>query len=140
MRTAETLVPVDPVDPICVELVARAEAHAATVGATAAGRIPSPRPDTPFWRVRTVGGTQASLTHTAWTVVIESYAEFDSTAAEFANFAHGFIQAAGRDGWVGGIPCSGVEVFAVPQILPDPLTEQPRYSATYAVSLRDVVA
>jgi hypothetical protein len=128
--TAELIVPPDSVMAVVRELNA-----ALPSTERAAGRVPSPRPKK-FVRVRAAGGTPASLVHVTPTVLVESYATTDGDADDLARRCHAIIVRAARNGWMGGIPCADVGVFAMPADLPDPDTDQARSTATYAVTLR----
>jgi len=129
--TAELIVPPDSVMAVVRELNA-----ALPTAERAAGRVPSPRPKGKFVRVRAAGGAPASLVHVTPTVLVESYAATDGDADDLARRCHAIILRAARNGWMGGVPCADVGVFAMPADLPDPDTDQARSTATYAVTLR----
>jgi hypothetical protein len=104
-------------------------------GVTAAGLIPNPRP-TSFVRVRTGGGIDIDIAATEATVYVESYAARYADAAVLSEFCHACLLRGAREGWLGDWPVRSVDVVSRPQDLPDPLTDQPRMTATYAVRLR----
>ena len=137
--SAELIVPPDPVDVVAAELNAALRTVSGYETVRAGGSVPTPRPRQ-FVRLRAVGGSQGSVAHVTPTVAAESYADTPGDAARLANVVHGSLLAAGRNLRMGSMPCSGVAVVALPQDLPDPTTDQARSTATYAVSLRGVVA
>lgn len=108
-------------------------------GVHAAGLIPKARPSR-LVRVRLGGGTEVDVITTQPTVFVESYAAKFEDAKKLAGFCHAQILRAGRDGWFGSIATRGVDVISRPQDLPDPLTDQARFTATYAVMLRGAPA
>jgi hypothetical protein len=119
-------------------LTAQLPARGFNVKAT--GLVPNPRP-TEFVRVRLGGGTSVDIITDEPTVFVESFAATYNRAQDLSAMCHSLILAAGREGRFGtGRYTRGVEVISRPQDLPDPVTEQPRYSATYAVKLRGTVA
>jgi len=103
----------------------------------AAGRIPSRRPRR-FVRLRATGGQQLTINVDQPTLVVEGYADTDTDAAEITNLAVAILMQAGRDRQLGraAVVSPGVAVIGRPQNLPDPLTEQARYTATITVALR----
>jgi hypothetical protein len=137
--SAELIVPPDPVDVVATELNAAFPAVSGYETVRAGGSVPAQRPRQ-FVRLRAVGGAQDTVVHVTPTVAVESYADTPGDAAQLANVAHAILLTAGRNLRMGGMPCSGVAVFALPQDLPDPTTDQARSTATYAVSLRGAVA
>lgn len=98
------------------------------------GRVPQPRP-TRFLRVMQTGGTHG-LAHSSPTLVVEGWGRDDADAARICRLGLALLHQAARDGWLGDIPCRDVETFGFPARLPDPLSEQARYTATVAVTLR----
>lgn len=104
-------------------------------GVTAAGLIPNPRPPS-FVRARTGGGIDIDVAAADATVYVESYAQRYADAATLAEFCHACLMRGAREGWLGDWPVRDVLVVSRPQDLPDPLTDQPRMTATYAVRLR----
>lgn len=137
--SAELIVPPDPVDVVAAELNATFPSVSGYEKVRAGGSVPAQRPHR-FVRLRAVGGVQGTVVHVTPTVAVESYADTPGDAAQLAYVAHAILLAAGRNLRMGGTPCASVEVFALPQDLPDPTTDQARSTATYAVSLRGVVA
>lgn len=103
----------------------------------AAGRVPNPRPAR-FVRVRATGGQQLSINVDQPTVVVEGYADTDTDAAELTALATAILLQAGRDRQLGraAVVSPGIAVIGRPQNLPDPVTDQARYTATLTVALR----
>lgn len=104
-------------------------------GVTAAGLIPNPRPPS-FVRVRTGGGSDIDVAAADATVYVESYASRYADAAVLGEYCHASLLRGAREGWLGDYAVRDVQVISRPQDLPDPLTDQPRITATYAVRLR----
>jgi hypothetical protein len=109
--------------------------HAGFESVHAAGRVPSPRPRR-FIRVRNVGGTGRDVVSFDATVAVEAYASADDDAEAIARLSLALLQRAAREHWLGPIPVRDITCISIPQILPDPLTEQTRSTATYVVALR----
>lgn len=127
MSGAELIEFPDPVDALIAELDPN-------MSVPVVGRVPSPRPKE-FVLIRLVGGAQ-ELVYDRPTLTVEGYASNGTRAYTLCAAAVAYLMRAGRDGWMGAIPCRSVDVFARPADLPDPLTEQARYTATVAVTLR----
>jgi hypothetical protein len=136
---AELIIAPDPVELVVTELTLALAAQPGYEAVKAGGSVPNPRPPR-FVRVRSVGGAQDDVAHLTPTVVVEAYGATDGDAAAIGWLCHAIMLAAGRNLRMGGAPCSAVGVFALPQDLPDPTTDQARATATYAVSLRGVAA
>lgn len=121
----------------CDHLTAAFAASEAFSDVIAVGRVPNPRPRR-FVRVRTVGGQQLSIMVDQPTVVVEGYADTDTDAAELTALAAAIVMQAGRDGHLGraAVVSPGVAIIGRPQVLPDPVTDQARYTATLTVALR----
>lgn len=94
--------------------------------------IPNPRP-AEFFRVLQIGGSWRNLAVWVPTIIVESWSDRGSRALELATAVDGLMH------WfteLGGHAVYDVTEFAGPGNLPDPLTDQPRYTATYAVPIR----
>lgn len=132
--TAETLVPADAEAAVIAELKVRLPALG--VDGPVATRIPNPRP-VEFVRVIRAGGYQADVSSDVATVSVEAYAASGTRAERISAFTVAALQAAGRDGFMGGIPCRRVQLFSMPANLPDPaVAELYRYTSTISVALR----
>ncbi|HNG25428.1 MAG TPA: hypothetical protein PLC03_15790 [Microthrixaceae bacterium] len=98
--------------------------------------IPNPRPDS-FIRVRLTGpgkGRTDPCVDTAG-VTVEAYASRTDDAHDIAQEARGVILAM-RGATVDGSPIYRVEDGGHPVELPDPLTDQPRFTFTAAIGVR----
>lgn len=94
--------------------------------------IPSTRPKE-FLLVLWGGGTKRDLVVDVPTIIIEAWADRPSRAIELAQTARGLMH------WftdINGTPVYNVSEFAAPGDLPDPLSHQARYTATYSVPMR----
>jgi hypothetical protein len=112
---------------------------ASLTGVHGFGTIPTPRPDR-FVRVRLGGGVEVDVITTMPTVYVESYGTRTGDAKAIAEYSHALMLKASRDGWLGDVPIRSIDVISRPQELPDPLTSQARYTATYGVRLRGQTA
>lgn len=97
-------------------------------------RIPNPRPDT-FVTVQRVGGPRRNLVTDAATLAIEAWAPTEEAAHDLAQLARGHVAAMVGDLFA-GVPVYRVDEFSGPQLLPDPTSDQPRYTFTVAVATR----
>ena len=130
------LIPADDEPAVVVELRARLAVPVSTV--IPSGSPPKARP-AEFVRVVSAGGAQRDLVSDAMTVAVEGFAESEARARRLCAEAVGYLQAAGRDGVLGGEVCYGVQVFGLPANLPHPLVpDRFRYTATVSVELRRV--
>lgn len=131
---AETLVPAD------AQLAAVDELngvdHDAEYWAPAGTRIPNPK--TGEWlRVLSVGGSERDLVTDGHRLVVEAYSANETRSQRICAFAVARLQAAARGGMLGGVPCYGVSVEAVPANLPLPsVPDRVRHTATVTASLR----
>lgn len=94
--------------------------------------IPKQRPPE-FLLVLSGGGTQRDLVVDNPTIIVEAWADRPSRAIELAQAARGLMH------WftdINGTPVYNVSEFAAPGDLPDPLSHQARYTATYSVPMR----
>lgn len=110
-----------------------------TVAAKTVGtKIPTATPRPADWvRVLAAGGPQVDLVADSMTLVLEGWSTSEGRAQQIAAFGIAILQAAGRDGFVGGVPCRRVDVAALPQKLPDPtVTTHARFTAMISVVLR----
>lgn len=135
---AEVLVPADAQAAVIAELKVRLPGLGFPV--PVATRIPNPRP-TEFVRVLRTGGFGSDISSDTATLVLEAYAANSTRAERLCAFALAAVQAAGRDGFMGGVPCRRVGVFSLPSELPDPsVTERYRYTTTVSAVLRRAAA
>jgi hypothetical protein len=113
--------------------------HAGFETVRATGRVPDPRPGR-FTRVRNVGGADGDVVSYAATVTVEAYARTDDDAEAIARLNLALLQRAARDGWLGPVSVRDITCISLPQILPDPTTQQTRSTATYVIDLRGSAA
>jgi len=97
-------------------------------------RVPTDRPST-FIRVIRTGGPRSNLVTDAAQITVESWADTDGEAHDLAQLARAVLHALPGD-VVDGVPVYRVEEFSGPADLPDPLSNQSRYSQTFAVHTR----
>jgi hypothetical protein len=135
---SELIVPVDVEAATITQLLGDLAAIGAHGDVDVQTGIRNPRPARHV-RVLAVGGVDGDLVSTTPRVVLEAFAETEEAAAALANLCFGFMKRAGRDGRLGGVPCSRLDVESLPQNLPDPTTDAIRYTATYLPRLRSTV-
>lgn len=126
------------VSPDTVSLVLSALADGMIDPPAMGNAIPNPRPDA-FIRVRLTGpgkGRTDPCVDTAG-VTVECYADRVDSANDIAQEARGVILAM-RGATVDGCPIYRVEDGGHPVELPDPLTDQPRFTFTAAIGVRTV--
>lgn len=129
MTVAELLIPADDEDAIVQELNARMEVHSGT-------RVPNPLPEE-FGRVVSVGGAARDLVTDSPTLTLEGFATSEGRARRICAEMIAHLQAAGRAGTVGGVPCYGVRAVSLPANLPMPsVPTRFRYTATVSADLR----
>lgn len=109
----------------------RAGIPATTMGA----RVPSPRP-VRFVLVRRLGGTfeWPVLDHPM--IGIEAWEGSDAKAHDLCQQARAVIWSLRGQRFADGTPVYRVQEFAGPSSLPDPESDQPRYVATFELSIR----
>jgi len=94
--------------------------------------VPDPRPQE-FILLRRVGGVRRTLVTDLPTILVEAWAKTPSRAWRLAALAQGILY------WFTEIDGHAVSVdgeFSGPTNLPDGLSGQPRYTATYSVAIR----
>lgn len=94
----------------------------------AVSRVPTTRPDT-FVRVQRVGGVRRNLVTDEATLTVEAWAATEQAAHDLSQLARAHVYAMPGDGDV-----YRVTEISGPSLLPDPLSDQPRYSFTVAVA------
>lgn len=114
--------------------------HRATFASqlTTHNKTPNPRP-AEFVKVILVGGTRRDPVTDVPTLAVEAWAGSRSRAGALAQevraIVHSLVGAT-----FAGYTVPDVAEFAGPGDLPDPLSDQSRYSATYAVTIRSEIA
>lgn len=100
-------------------------------------KVPNPRPDA-FVTVTRTGGPKRNIVTDAAQVTVESWHESDEEAHDLAQAARAYLNAmVGQT--VNGAPVYRVDELSGPARLPDPLSEQPRYSQSFEIAIRGEV-
>lgn len=97
-------------------------------------RVPNPRPAT-FVLVRRTGGPKRNLVTDEAQITVESWAATCEDAADLAQEARAILNNLPGQS-IGGVPVYRVDEASGPADLPDPLSDQARYSQTFSVALR----
>lgn len=105
---------------------------------SASDRVPSPRPAR-FVRVRAVGGAEVDIITSGPSFTVEAYGADAEEASALAEVCRSLLEFAGRSGSMGAAAVRFVRVFALPSNLPDPITDQARYTSTYQAGVRGIV-
>lgn len=92
------------------------------------GRVPAARPDE-FGRVLRVGGVRETLISDAAELVLEAWAQTDARAVEILNLGRAILAA--QDAVL-----FGCREISGPANLPDPTTDQVRYTLTIQIRVR----
>ena len=110
--------------------------HRATFGSqlVTTNRTPNPRP-AEFLKIMGVGGQRRDPVTDVPTLAVEAWASSRSRAAELAQEARAIIWSLEGTS-AAGYAVSEVAEFAAPADMPDPLSDQHRYTGTYAVAIR----
>jgi hypothetical protein len=107
-------------------------------GVPVRSRIPNPRP-TRFVRVLRTGGPRVNVVTDAAQVTVEAWAASTADAHDLAQAARAIVNS--LEGTVtGGVTVYGVNEFSGPADLPDPESEQPRYTWSASVNVRGIAA
>ena len=109
----------------------RAELPGVQVGA----RVPSPRP-TQFVLVHRLGGTHTWPVRDTPTIGLEAWAGSDPAAYRLCMDARAALWRLRHKQLADGTQVYRVQEYAGPASLPDPLSAQPRYVATLAMTIR----
>lgn len=125
----ELLVPADDEVAAVDELNARSNVHHGT-------RIPNPLLEE-FGRVVSLGGAGRDLVTDSPTLALEGFATTETRARRICAEMIAHLQAAGRAGSMGGVPCYGVRADSLPANLPMPsVPNRFRFTATVTADLR----
>lgn len=102
---------------------------------TAVGqKTPNPRPDQ-FVTIHRVGGPRRSVVADAPLLAVECWATNDPDAHDLAQLARALLHTA-RGRSIDGVAVYRIAEAAGPVNLPDPLSQQSRYTFTLEVALR----
>lgn len=100
--------------------------HEPTVRAS--GRVPNPRP-AEFYRIMRAGGPAETLVSENATILLEAWAQTQTRASRLLQLARAVLAV--QEGFL-----FGVTEIGGPINLPDPTTEQVRYTQTFGVRAR----
>lgn len=100
--------------------------------------VPAARPNR-FVRLRRTGGTKLNLVVDDAQISVEAWGESSAAAHDLAQLCRALIHAADSQE-VGGVQVYRIAEVAGPADLPDPTSDQPRYSATYLIAVRCAAA
>ncbi|WP_431784326.1 hypothetical protein [Streptomyces chumphonensis] len=95
-------------------------------------RVPSPRPDR-FVRIERIGGGRRDKVTDRARLDVHCWAESEEAAHDLATLARALL--GDLPGWRGAVAYDVAEVGG-PNLMPDPVTDTPRYAFAVEVSLR----
>jgi len=128
----------DPEGVLCAFLTAQNVAGT-YAGVKASTKVPATRP-TRFIRAYSVGGFDRNMVSAVSRFVVEGWADSESAAQGLCSRAVSQITSAALDGVMGSTTVTAVNVISRPQNLPDPDSNQARYTATVEVAMRGSAA
>lgn len=94
------------------------------------GLVPNPRP-AQFVRVERLGGPRETRVTEAARIAIEAWADTDAAAVALLNQARAHLFDLEGN-------LFGVDEYGGPTRLPDPITDMPRYTASFTVRVRAI--
>jgi hypothetical protein len=97
-------------------------------------RVPNPRPAS-MVLVRRTGGPRLNQVADNAQLTVEAWADSDEDAHDLAQEARGYLFAL-RGQVVNGVACYRVTDVAGPALLPDPASDQPRYTFSVQTAMR----
>jgi hypothetical protein len=101
-------------------------------------KVPNPRP-TRFVRVLRTGGPRVNIVTDSAQITVEAWAASDHDAHDLAQAARAVLNS--LEGTVtSGATVYGINEFSGPAYLPDPESEQPRYTWSASVNVRGAAA
>ncbi|ALY08925.1 tail terminator [Arthrobacter phage Savage2526] len=95
-------------------------------------KVPNPRPNE-FVIIRRVGGIQRDLVTDEPTILVEVWAATETRAVRVAQIIRGLLHSYSQ---IGEYSILGCDEISGPVNLPDGLSAQVRYTATYVVAIR----
>ncbi len=101
-------------------------------------RVPATRPTT-FVRLFRTGGPRMNLVADDAQVTVECWSDTDTDAHDLAQVVRALIYSY-RGSIIGGVTVYRVRELAGPGWLPDPLSDQPRWTQTFTVATRGVAS
>lgn len=96
--------------------------------------VPTDRPAS-FVTVRRTGGPKRNLVTDAAQITVESWGTTDALAHDTAQEARGLLNALPGQ-LIDGVPVYRVDEASGPANLPDPISNQSRYSQSFVIALR----
>jgi hypothetical protein len=103
-------------------------------GAPVEPRVPNPRPDRFVHIIRT-GGPMKNLVQDWPQLTVECWGLEDEEAADLASLASALLQQA-QGAVYDGVAIGKVDELGGPALLPDPLSNKPRYTFTMQMAMR----
>jgi hypothetical protein len=97
-------------------------------------RVPADRPDR-FVRIIRTGGPMKNLVQDGPAADRRVLGSADEDAADLASLSRALLKAAQGQVW-DGVAIGAVHEFSGPALLPDPLSNQPRYTFTMQMAMR----
>lgn len=128
----------DPEGVVCAYLTAQ-NVSGTYAGVKASTKVPAVRPAR-FLRVFSVGGFEPNMVTAVTRFAVEGWGTTEAVAQGLCARAVAQIVSAARAGVMGSTTVTSVNVVSRPQNLPDPESNQARYTATVEVAMRGVSA
>lgn len=100
--------------------------------------VPNPRP-TSFVTITRTGGPKRNIVTDEAQITVESWGETKAQAHDTAQEARALLNALPGQS-VSGVPFYKATELSGPADLPDPLSDQPRYSQSFLVAARGVAS
>ena len=128
----------DPEGVLCAFLTAQ-NVTGTYAGVKASTKVPAVRPAR-FIRAYSVGGFDQNMVTAVTRFAVEGWGTTESVAQGLCARAVAQIVTSARAGVMGSTTVTSVNVVSRPQNLPDPDSNQSRYTATVEVAMRGVAA
>jgi hypothetical protein len=128
----------DPEGVLCAFLTAQ-NVYGTYAGVKASTKVPATRPAR-FIRAYSIGGFDPTMVTAVTRFVVEGWGATESAAQGLCSRAVAQIVTAARAGVMGSTTVTSVNVVSRPQNLPDPDSNQSRYTATVEVAMRGASA
>jgi hypothetical protein len=128
----------DPEAVVCAFLTAQ-NVSGTYAGVKASTKVPAVRPAR-FLRVFSVGGFDSNIVTAVTRFAVEGWGTTESVAQGLCARAVSQITSAALAGVMGSTTVTAVNVVSRPQNLPDPDSNQARYTATVEVAMRGATA
>lgn len=128
----------DPEGIVCAYLTAQ-NVSGTYAGVKASTKVPGTRPAR-FLRVFSIGGFDPNMVTVVTRFAVEGWGDSESAAQGLCSRAVAQLKSAAFAGVMGSTTVTHVNVVSRPQNLPDPLSDQARYTATVEVAMRGASA